>query len=140
MCTHFAQTMQRSYWSLLRAEKGFCLQLLELHARERNQSFDLYGLSIYNPTTPAYRRGGAWDHRSCAALLFLVLRLSVAGFGLVRRPKSFFPKQCGHTEGLLRSQLEARVQSRCSAGRAAIFLQIFTQNGFCHMSMCVFVL
>ena len=43
ICTHFAQTMQHSYLSVLRAEKGFCLRLLELHAREHNPSFDLYG-------------------------------------------------------------------------------------------------
>ena len=35
--------MQHSYLSVLRAEKGFCLRLLELHAREHNPSFDLYG-------------------------------------------------------------------------------------------------
>ena len=43
ICTHFAQTMQHSYLSVLRAEKGFCLRLLEFHAREHNPSFDLYG-------------------------------------------------------------------------------------------------
>ena len=34
---------------------------------------------------------------------------------------AFFPKQCGHTEAFLRSQVGPGVQSRCSPGGPAFF-------------------
>ena len=41
ICTHFAQTVQHSYWSVLRAENCLCFPLFVLYGTEHNPCIDL---------------------------------------------------------------------------------------------------
>ena len=50
---------------------------------------------------------------------------------------SFFPKQCGHTEGVLTVRVKARCLIEVVSGGVRHFSCKFPQNGSCEMSMCV---
>ena len=53
-------------------------------------------------------------------------------------PKTLlFPKQCGHTEGVLAVRVKARCLIEVVAGACGNFPVEFHQNGSCEMSMCV---